>query len=366
MWRFTDMGYDTTWPWTEAGAEEVYDYLVDGAKAYTGASRSDFTATVSITPPADVQIADPLIGPFTVHTDQPVASVTSTPTLPVVDRHGGAVDPSAVPDGQEIYLDARGTFDAGSVTVTATVPGSSATGLIASVPNVPGDTPTAGDHAQSFMLIAPAGTRTVARATSDWVAPTIHTDLTDAADGDKYVAASGGTVIDTVRYANLVPGASYVLTGELMDKSSGEPTGITGSTTFTASASGSGEVQVTFNIPAAWAGSTLVAFETLYRDDAVVAEHHDIDDAAQTIVINSASETTLSTQDVTATPSQSQPSDVSNDHPSATATSSDDVGPSLTRTGVSDTTSAMAGGALLLLGLGAAMVVQGRRRAGLR
>ncbi|MFK4761676.1 VaFE repeat-containing surface-anchored protein [Microbacterium sp. ZW T5_45] len=116
-------------------------------------------------------------------------------------------------------------------------------------------------------------------------APRIGTTLADELDGDKYIVQNGGTVIDTVAYENLEPDTEYTVTGELHDQQTGEATGITGSATFTSSATGTGSVEVVFDIPAGWAGHTLTAFEVLTLGDDVVATHEDITDAAQTVYV---------------------------------------------------------------------------------
>ncbi|GAB2560587.1 VaFE repeat-containing surface-anchored protein [Leucobacter ruminantium] len=304
IWRYTDLGFDADWNW--AGTDSVentkaaYQYLIAGANASSGLTPADFEATVSITAPSGAFEPGDLVGPFTVHTNRPTASVSVDPAITLTNAAGEAIDPNAVTDGQELYLDLRSATESGSATVTAAVTGSSASGSVISVPTSAGGTPTAADHAQSIILIAPDTARTTAQATASWTAtpvalPAIGTSLVDAADGDRIVAWDGGTVIDTVAYANLTPGQQYTLTGELMRKSDGSATGITGSTTFTPT-SASGTVEVSFTIPRGYAGETLVAFERLYAGSEVggtpVAAHEDIDDAAQTVVVAQAPATT--------------------------------------------------------------------------
>src|SRR5699024_10799016 len=113
------------------------------------------------------------------------------------------------------------------------------------------------------------------------------------ADGDKYLNHDGGTIIDVVSYESLTPGTEYTVTGELMDKATGEGTGITGETTFTAEAT-SGKVDVEFTFGEELAGKTLVVFERLYiaaeleedPDTDPVVVHEDIEDEEQTVVVN--------------------------------------------------------------------------------
>src|SRR5690606_18173453 len=126
------------------------------------------------------------------------------------DADGVTIDASAVVDGQELYLDLRGDSAAGSATVTASATGSSATSKVISVPNQIGGTPTAADHAQSLILVAPGDATTTAEAGVQWAEiaaadPVIGTSLVDAADGDRVLPWNGGTVIDTVAYENLIP-----------------------------------------------------------------------------------------------------------------------------------------------------------------
>ncbi|MDN4615362.1 VaFE repeat-containing surface-anchored protein [Leifsonia sp. F6_8S_P_1B] len=118
--------------------------------------------------------------------------------------------------------------------------------------------------------------------------PEIATVATDVVDGDHQLVQTGGTVKDTVSYTNLTPGAAYTVKGTLMDKASATSTGITAQASFTAAASGSGSVEVTFSVPAGYAGKSLVAFEKVYdATSTLVAAHEDITDTAQTVSLAS-------------------------------------------------------------------------------
>lgn len=295
IWNLTDLWADpaTNWNWETPDSEQAYHYLANGADA-AGMNPGDFGGTVTITPPAGAQSADSLVGPFTVNTDNPPAQVTSDPAVALVDQNGSAVDPASVVDGQQLFLDLRGTTAAGSATVAASVPSSAGTGKVISVPKTPGATPTAADHAQTIILVAADTHRSTARAGVQWSAtapaavPTIGTTLVDAADGDHVLPAGGGTVVDTVAYRNLTPGVRYTLSGELMRKSDGQATGIVGSVSFTP-AQADGTVDVAFTVPAGYAGQSLVAFEYLHGPGGdVVAEHTDLDDAGQTVSVEKA------------------------------------------------------------------------------
>ncbi|MFJ9313843.1 VaFE repeat-containing surface-anchored protein [Pimelobacter simplex] len=292
IWRYTDLTFDANWNWSSQNSKDAYWYLVNGANASSGMTPGDLATTATITGPAGAQQAGTLVGPFTVHTNQPTASLSVAPSVTITDAAGTPINAAAVVDGQQVYLDLRGTTTAGSATVTVTASGSNATGKIVSVPVQAGGTPTAGTHAQTLVVVAPSTATVTDDAAVTWAAapvPAIGTTLVDQADGDHTIPAGGGTVVDTVAYQNLTPGTQYTLTGELRKKSDGSATGITGTKTFTP-ASASGTVDVTFTVPAGFAGEQLVAFEELRvaGSPTIVAEHKDINDAAQTVSVSPA------------------------------------------------------------------------------
>jgi TQXA domain-containing protein len=299
IWRYTDLDFDAAWAWETPDSEAAYWYLVNGANASPGMTPGDFEVTATVTAPGAAQAAGTLVGPFVVNTNQPSVTVSVDPAIGVTDENGVAVALDAVADGQELYLDLRGSTAAGSATVRVAAEGSSSTGMVVSVPNVPGGTPTAEDHAQSIILVAPAASQTTGEAAVEWAAqpgaaePVIGTSLVDAADGDRVLGWNGGAVTDTVAYQNLVPGAEYTVSGELIRKSDGQPTGITASMTFTP-VTANGSVDVSFVVPEGFAGDVLVAFEELFEGPEAsgdpVAEHKDIDDPAQTVTVEQAPE----------------------------------------------------------------------------
>ncbi len=138
--------------------------------------------------------------------------------------------------------------------------------------------------------------------------PKIGTTLTDEKTGEQSIVASpdeGGsapvTLKDTVSYENLLAGEEYVLEGTLhvmsrnengsasdegtLTDANGEPAAVT--TTFVPEHP-NGTVEVLFEIDAALIeGDGVVAFETLYRAGVVVAEHADIGDEGQTVLLES-------------------------------------------------------------------------------
>ena len=99
-------------------------------------------------------------------------------------------------------------------------------------------------------------------------------------------------VIDTVYYTNLTVGKEYTVHGTLMNKATGESSGIMAETKFTPD-SPDGSVQIKFTVDSSKLNDlSLVAFETLTaksgiddNTDVVVASHEDINDEAQTVTI---------------------------------------------------------------------------------
>ena len=122
------------------------------------------------------------------------------------------------------------------------------------------------------------------------------------------------TLTDTVSYKDLTPGKEYRVTGVLMDKSNGKELLINGEkvtaeATFVATEA-SGSVDVTFIFDATGLhGKGIVVFEDLYRENALLATHADINDEGQTVelknpqistvaVTEDGSKTTLTADDV--------------------------------------------------------------------
>ena len=97
------------------------------------------------------------------------------------------------------------------------------------------------------------------------------------------------TIVDTVKYENLVIGKVYTVKGKLMDKATKQPikdehgNEITASKTFTAtSKNGSVDLEYTYN-SLHRQGKTTVVFEDMYHNDKLVATHSDINDEGQSI-----------------------------------------------------------------------------------
>ena len=120
--------------------------------------------------------------------------------------------------------------------------------------------------------------------------PSIGTTAKDSTTDTNISKADGKiSIVDTVKYTNLKVGKKYKVTGKLMDKATekvvkdADGNEVTAETTFVAKES-NGSVKVTFNFDASdLAGKSVVVFEQLYRDKAIVASHEDIKDEGQTV-----------------------------------------------------------------------------------
>ena len=116
----------------------------------------------------------------------------------------------------------------------------------------------------------------------------LKTSARDQADDDKVLAAEGGVIVDAVTYEGLTVGQEYTVKGELQERQAdgtAKATGIVGEATFTPE-SESGTVEVEFEVPAGYAGKTLVVFEKVFDAEGnVVASHEDIDDKEQTVTV---------------------------------------------------------------------------------
>lgn len=116
--------------------------------------------------------------------------------------------------------------------------------------------------------------------------PDLKTTLTDSATGEHISSyAATAKLVDTVSYSNLLPGKTYTLSGELMNKKTGQSLGITATKDFTPTTS-SGMVDIEFTIDTTVIkGVTAVAFEKVTYNGTEVAIHTDINDEDQTVEI---------------------------------------------------------------------------------
>ena len=120
--------------------------------------------------------------------------------------------------------------------------------------------------------------------------PEIGTQAT--VDGEKEICATEVfTLTDTVSYKHLIPGKEYLLVGTLMDKSTGKPLLLDGKeihaeTVFTPETpNGTVTVSFTFDSRLIKENTSLVVFETLYKDGKELAVHADINDNGQTVKV---------------------------------------------------------------------------------
>ena len=164
----------------------------------------------------------------------------------------------------------------------------------------------------SYVTIAGAGTSTIVHDDITDEEETLHIPKirTKAKDQDTQdeVGKVVGTFTDTVTYENLLPGFTYDMVMELMDKNTEESTGCTAKTEFTTKANdddwrrSDGEVLVTYDLNQKYTkeeleAMTLVSFEECIvksgqetfnganypLSDQKVAEHKDLEDDNQTI-----------------------------------------------------------------------------------
>ena len=119
--------------------------------------------------------------------------------------------------------------------------------------------------------------------------PNIATTLTDEEGAKETDGTDSVTLVDHVSYEGLVPGKTYLMTGTLMNKKTGEPVADEDGNAITAEASfapeePSGTVDITFVFDGSLCrGTTVVAFETLKNDGIELAVHADIEDEGQSV-----------------------------------------------------------------------------------
>lgn len=117
--------------------------------------------------------------------------------------------------------------------------------------------------------------------------PKIGTKLTDASGKKKVTAEGTITLVDTVKYENLVPGTKYKMDGKLVDVKGN--TIATGSSTFKpAAANGEAKIEFKFNADKVKGLDKVVAFEYLYdMNGNKIAQHEDLNDKGQTVELTS-------------------------------------------------------------------------------
>ncbi len=118
--------------------------------------------------------------------------------------------------------------------------------------------------------------------------PSIRTTLADEQSNQVVDVTETVRLVDTITYAGLEPGATYIAKGTLMNKATGEALKdasgqeVHASTTFTPTEP-SGTATVAFEVDASLLrGSQVVAFESLLRDEKEIVVHANLEDEAQT------------------------------------------------------------------------------------
>ena len=127
-----------------------------------------------------------------------------------------------------------------------------------------------------------------ARETIDF--PEIQTTAIDGQTEDHVGTVGETTIIDKVKYTNLIIGQEYSVSGILMDKDTGKPLGedlemepIKATTTFVADKK-DGFVELVYTLDASlMAGKTAVVFEDLIVNEKTVYSHADLEDKEQTV-----------------------------------------------------------------------------------
>jgi hypothetical protein len=119
---------------------------------------------------------------------------------------------------------------------------------------------------------------------------TLTTFASDAADGDKYLAAGAPAVLDRLTYTGLVPGTPYVAHGELVGVEgacAGCPPVIARAETAFVPDTADGVVEMVFELPAeeSLRGATVVALQRIAvaASGRVIAEHVDPTDPDQMV-----------------------------------------------------------------------------------
>ncbi|WP_030143695.1 thioester domain-containing protein [Mycetocola saprophilus] len=206
IWRYTDLGFDAAWNWETPNSEAVYWRLDNGANAAPSPVPFPTVATATITAPSTRQTAGSLVGPFTVSTNQALVGIDAQ-GVPVTDAQGTPITPSAVTNGQAVYLDLRTQKVAGTATITVTAAAAGPTGNIISVATPENTEPSADAHAQSIVLVQARTATTRAQVAASWFAA----QATEPTAGGSTPTSGPGTTAGP--NATAAPGASSAPAG---------------------------------------------------------------------------------------------------------------------------------------------------------
>ena len=114
--------------------------------------------------------------------------------------------------------------------------------------------------------------------------PDIGTTATDKNTTTHTTITGKTTIVDEVRYTNLVPGDTYTVQGELRDKETGDPLGIMSEPVEFVAEAKDGSQFIEFEVDTSeLVGRSVVAFEEVKYKDVVIVAHKDLGDDDQTV-----------------------------------------------------------------------------------
>ncbi|MDO4685514.1 MAG: VaFE repeat-containing surface-anchored protein, partial [Corynebacterium sp.] len=261
---------------TIKGAEyKLYEYLT-GSENVGRAESSTLDLSVEIDDSQARREPNGVMGPLRFKTNAAALKIT-TDHGTIVDAQGKEINASEIRPDMDFYV--KVDESEGEAKITASAEGDVISGALVVTPKADGG------HGQTLIVTHNDVVRKVEEFTIRWEGTnvSIKTSASDQRDADKVLAPEGGTIVDVVEYTGLIVGKKYIIKGELMDKETGEGTGIKAEKEFIPE-SPDGQVEVEFDVPEGYAGKTLVVFERAYDESGkLIAEHTDINDRAQTV-----------------------------------------------------------------------------------
>lgn len=273
--EFEYKGLETNDKSIKSAEYKLYEYLTGSANVGR-AETSTLDLSVEIDASKATRQDNGVMGPLRVKTNAAALKI-STDHGEIVDADGKKINASEIRSDMDFYV--KINEKAGEAKITASAEGDVISGAL--VVTKKDD----GKHGQTLIVTHNDVVRKVEEFTIRWEGTnvSIKTSASDEQDSDKVLPPSGGTIVDVVDYTGLIVGKKYVLKGELMDKATGESTGIKETKEFTPE-SPDGTVEMKFVVPEGYAGKTLVVFERAYDEDGnLIAEHADINDRKQTV-----------------------------------------------------------------------------------
>lgn len=114
--------------------------------------------------------------------------------------------------------------------------------------------------------------------------PDAKTTATDKNTTTHTTITGKTTIVDEVKYTNLIPGETYTIQGELMDKETGEPLGIKSEPVEFEAEERNGSQFIEFTVDTSeLKGRSIVVFEDVIYKDVVIVAHKDLEDDEQTV-----------------------------------------------------------------------------------